>query len=237
MIEYIEGIKITDREGLERAGISPHDVARLLNYLYADQMLHLGILHADPRPGDLLASRTPPGAARPRAHCFLGALARQVTEQISASADRRRFRGVCEAMARPLRLRARGGGRHCHPLEPSRSVARSRTRRNCGGMLMLSVPRNAVCEDVIAGPPADLLMVGRAPSRCSTASRSNLIRASISSNSPLAMPRRAVKWRTRCVSRPHKNSLLQMFKRVTGGPPQSTRLLRRSFLSRQSLIL
>src|SRR5208283_1446734 len=56
---YIEGIKITDREALERAGISPHDVARLLNYLYADQMLHLGILHGDPHPGNLLVQPGP----------------------------------------------------------------------------------------------------------------------------------------------------------------------------------
>ncbi len=54
VMEYIDGIKITDREALEQAGISPHEVARLLNDLYADQMLHLGILHADPHPGNLL---------------------------------------------------------------------------------------------------------------------------------------------------------------------------------------
>ena len=59
VMEYIEGIKITDREALERAGISPHDVARLLNYVYADQMLHLGILHADPHPGNLLVQPGP----------------------------------------------------------------------------------------------------------------------------------------------------------------------------------
>ena len=59
VMEYIEGIKINDREALERAGISPHDVARLLNYLYADQMLHLGILHADPHPGNLLVQPGP----------------------------------------------------------------------------------------------------------------------------------------------------------------------------------
>ncbi len=59
VMEYIEGIKITDREALEQAGISPHEVARLLNDLYADQMLHLGILHADPHPGNLLVQPGP----------------------------------------------------------------------------------------------------------------------------------------------------------------------------------
>src|SRR3989442_5873671 len=59
VMEYIDGIKITDREALEQAGISPHDVARLLNDLYADQMLHLGILHADPHPGNLLVQPGP----------------------------------------------------------------------------------------------------------------------------------------------------------------------------------
>jgi ubiquinone biosynthesis protein len=58
VMEYIDGIKITDREAMEQAGISPHEVARLLNDLYADQMLHLGILHADPHPGNL---RVQPG--------------------------------------------------------------------------------------------------------------------------------------------------------------------------------
>jgi ubiquinone biosynthesis protein len=58
VMEFIDGIKITDREALEQAGISPHEVARLLNDLYADQMLHLGILHADPHPGNL---RVQPG--------------------------------------------------------------------------------------------------------------------------------------------------------------------------------
>src|SRR5205807_4205011 len=58
VMEFIDGIKITNREALEQASISPHEVARLLNDLYADQMLHLGILHADPHPGNL---RVQPG--------------------------------------------------------------------------------------------------------------------------------------------------------------------------------
>src|SRR5438128_6454435 len=57
--DYIECIKITDRAALEQAGISPHEVAWLLNDLYADQMLHLGILHADPHPGNLFVQPGP----------------------------------------------------------------------------------------------------------------------------------------------------------------------------------
>ena len=58
VMDYIDGIKITDHEALVQAGISPHEVARLLNDLYAEQLLHLGILHADPHPGNL---RVQPG--------------------------------------------------------------------------------------------------------------------------------------------------------------------------------
>jgi predicted unusual protein kinase regulating ubiquinone biosynthesis (AarF/ABC1/UbiB family) len=59
VMEFIEGIKITEREALVKAGIDPVEVARRLNDLYADQMLHLGILHADPHPGNLLVQPGP----------------------------------------------------------------------------------------------------------------------------------------------------------------------------------
>jgi ubiquinone biosynthesis protein len=54
VMEYIDGIKVTDREAIEQAGISTRAVAKLLNDVYAEQMLRLGILHADPHPGNLL---------------------------------------------------------------------------------------------------------------------------------------------------------------------------------------
>src|SRR5260370_13615316 len=38
VMEYIDGIKITDRDALDQAGISPHELPLLLNDLYADQM-------------------------------------------------------------------------------------------------------------------------------------------------------------------------------------------------------
>lgn len=53
VMDYIDGIKITDREALMKAEIAPGEVARVLNDLYAEQMLRLNILHADPHPGNL----------------------------------------------------------------------------------------------------------------------------------------------------------------------------------------
>ena len=99
VMEYIEGIKITDREGLERAGISAHDVARLLNYLYADQMLHLGILHADPHPGNLLVQPGPRlvlldhGLTVPLAPSLVKSL-----NKLVQALTRGDFAGVCDAL-------------------------------------------------------------------------------------------------------------------------------------------
>lgn len=59
VMEFIDGIKITDREALVNAGISLQEVARLLNDAYADQMLHLRMLHADPHPGNIFVQPGP----------------------------------------------------------------------------------------------------------------------------------------------------------------------------------
>lgn len=59
VMEFADGIKITDHEALVRSDISPHTVAQTLNNLYAEQMLRLGVLHADPHPGNLLVQPGP----------------------------------------------------------------------------------------------------------------------------------------------------------------------------------
>jgi ubiquinone biosynthesis protein len=59
VMDFVEGVKITDREGLAGAGIDTRAVARLLNDVYAEQMLELGLLHADPHPGNLLVQPGP----------------------------------------------------------------------------------------------------------------------------------------------------------------------------------
>ncbi len=59
VMEFADGIKITDREAMLQQSISPAEVARLLNDVYAEQMLHLGLLHADPHPGNLFVQPGP----------------------------------------------------------------------------------------------------------------------------------------------------------------------------------
>jgi predicted unusual protein kinase regulating ubiquinone biosynthesis (AarF/ABC1/UbiB family) len=53
VMEFVEGIKITDLEGLRRAGVDPSHVARLLVEAYCEQVLVAGFFHADPHPGNL----------------------------------------------------------------------------------------------------------------------------------------------------------------------------------------
>lgn len=64
VMEYVEGVKITDRAGLERAGIDPSALAHLINDVYAEQIFRLGWLHADPHPGNLLAQARPGAGPR-----------------------------------------------------------------------------------------------------------------------------------------------------------------------------
>ena len=63
VMEYVEGFKVTDKDGMERAGLDPRAVAELLNDVYAEQLFGHGVLHADPHPGNLLVG---PGGDGPR---------------------------------------------------------------------------------------------------------------------------------------------------------------------------
>ena len=59
VMDFVDGIKITDNAALQQAGIDPRSVAALLNDVYAEQVLQLGLLHADPHPGNLLIQPGP----------------------------------------------------------------------------------------------------------------------------------------------------------------------------------
>ncbi len=52
-MEYIDGVKITDFEGLARIGVDSADAAKIVVYAFAEMIIKHGFFHADPHPGNL----------------------------------------------------------------------------------------------------------------------------------------------------------------------------------------
>ena len=59
IMEFVEGIKITDFDRLDAAGIDRQAVARLLAESYVRQIFAHGFFHADPHPGNLFIQPGP----------------------------------------------------------------------------------------------------------------------------------------------------------------------------------
>jgi predicted unusual protein kinase regulating ubiquinone biosynthesis (AarF/ABC1/UbiB family) len=59
VMEFMEGIKVTEVEALQRAGIDTRQVAQKLTEAYLQQILLDGLFHADPHPGNLLVQPGP----------------------------------------------------------------------------------------------------------------------------------------------------------------------------------
>jgi aarF domain-containing kinase len=58
-MEYLEGIKITNTDEIDAAGIDRQDIARLLAGSYFRQIFTHGFFHADPHPGNLFVRPGP----------------------------------------------------------------------------------------------------------------------------------------------------------------------------------
>jgi predicted unusual protein kinase regulating ubiquinone biosynthesis (AarF/ABC1/UbiB family) len=61
VMDFVEGVRISDREALVAVSIDPSEVAETLNDVFADGLFRRGILHADPHPGNLLVQPGPDG--------------------------------------------------------------------------------------------------------------------------------------------------------------------------------
>lgn len=59
VMEYTDGIKITDLEAMHRAGIDSQAVAQLVTDVYCEQLFLHGMFHADPHPGNLFVRPGP----------------------------------------------------------------------------------------------------------------------------------------------------------------------------------
>ncbi|XP_039287109.1 uncharacterized aarF domain-containing protein kinase 5 isoform X7 [Nilaparvata lugens] len=55
--EFIDAIKINDKEGLLKMGLSLADVDGKLFRTFAEQIFHTGFVHADPHPGNVLVRK------------------------------------------------------------------------------------------------------------------------------------------------------------------------------------
>lgn len=53
VMEFIDGLKVTDTEQMIESGRNPREVVRLLARTYLKQLLEDGFFHADPHPGNL----------------------------------------------------------------------------------------------------------------------------------------------------------------------------------------
>ena len=62
-MEYVEGVKVNDREALEKAGIDYSDLMTRLMRIFNQMILAHGFFHADPHPGNILVNRSPRGKA------------------------------------------------------------------------------------------------------------------------------------------------------------------------------
>ena len=58
-LEYLEGIKITDFDAIDAAGIDRKEVARVLAEAYAQMFFRDGLFHGDPHPGNIFVTPGP----------------------------------------------------------------------------------------------------------------------------------------------------------------------------------
>jgi predicted unusual protein kinase regulating ubiquinone biosynthesis (AarF/ABC1/UbiB family) len=58
-MEYVEGVKITDVDGIRALGVEPAEVAKILLVAFSEMILRHGFFHADPHPGNLMVMAGP----------------------------------------------------------------------------------------------------------------------------------------------------------------------------------
>ena len=112
-MELVEGIKVTDIDALERAGIDKHLVAQKLIEIFCDQVLRDGFFHADPHPGNILIQPGPRivlldfGLAKDFPPAFRDGIVRLTFSILSANRDASSRRSTSSASARATAIPTR----------------------------------------------------------------------------------------------------------------------------------
>ncbi|HXH20735.1 MAG TPA: AarF/UbiB family protein [Dehalococcoidia bacterium] len=69
VMEYVDGVKITDVDAIRALGVDPPDVAKVLVAAFSEMLLRHGFFHADPHPGNLMVApgeRAEDGRVKPK---------------------------------------------------------------------------------------------------------------------------------------------------------------------------
>jgi predicted unusual protein kinase regulating ubiquinone biosynthesis (AarF/ABC1/UbiB family) len=165
-MEFMEGIKITDVAGLQRAGIERQAVAQKLTEIYCEQILGHGFFHADPHPGNILVRPGPVlvmldfGLAKDFSPAFREAVVRLTLAILTTDRD-----GIVRAFA-DLGFKTRDGSLDnmvaVSDLLLGNAIKRHKPYADAEMMEELSegLPR-ALRANPIVEVPADILLISR----------------------------------------------------------------------------
>jgi len=57
VMEYVEGVRVDDREGIRAFGLNPREIGKKGFYAYMKQIFEDGFFHGDPHPGNLIVTK------------------------------------------------------------------------------------------------------------------------------------------------------------------------------------
>jgi ubiquinone biosynthesis protein len=57
VMEYVEGVRVDDREGIRAFGLNPREIGKKGFYAYMKQIFEDGFFHGDPHPGNLIVTQ------------------------------------------------------------------------------------------------------------------------------------------------------------------------------------
>lgn len=70
-MDFMDGVGVTDVAAIERLGLKPADVAKLVSQTFAEMIFHHGFVHCDPHAANLLVRPMPQGGGRPKPQLVL----------------------------------------------------------------------------------------------------------------------------------------------------------------------
>eukprot|EP00879_Flechtneria_rotunda_P031719 GHRR01034673.1.p1 GENE.GHRR01034673.1~~GHRR01034673.1.p1 ORF type:complete len:438 (+),score=116.78 GHRR01034673.1:236-1549(+) len=63
-MEFIDGVQVTDKQGLQRLGVSPRNLAQLVSETFNEMIFIHGDVHCDPHAANMLVRRDPGGSSQ-----------------------------------------------------------------------------------------------------------------------------------------------------------------------------